>query len=143
LALFVVRRHCQTFHQLACAPARNAIPRLRRIIASTRINEGVMKIRTAALCSVAMLGSILGASLPAAAQDIDMSTITCKDFVSADKASIGNILIWLEGYYTKENDPPILHTEKMGTDGKNLGTYCGAHPDASIIQAAEKVMPVK
>jgi hypothetical protein len=49
----------------------------------------------------------------------------------------------LEGYYTKENDPPVIYTDKMNKDAKNLGAYCAEHKDANIIKAAEAVMPVK
>jgi acid stress chaperone HdeB len=96
-----------------------------------------------------VVATILAAALqsvffqPARADDIDLSTIKCSEFVSSKPADIGNIMIWLEGYYTKENDPPILHSDKMMKDGKNLGDYCRAHPDTGLIDAAEAVMPVK
>jgi hypothetical protein len=64
-------------------------------------------------------------------------------FISSPKDQIAIILAWLEGYYTKENDPPVIHTEKMNNDAKNLSAYCNAHPDTDIIKAAEAVMPVK
>ena len=80
---------------------------------------------------------------PAYAADTDMSVITCKDFISSEKTDIAIILAWLEGYYTKENDPPILHEKKMGTDAKNLSDYCNEHPGDGLITAAEAVMPVK
>ena len=80
---------------------------------------------------------------PAAAEDLDFSKITCKQFLSAPKDQIGTILVWLEGYYTKENDPPIMYSAKSGKDAKNLAAYCVAHGDDDIIKAAETVMPVK
>lgn len=99
-----------------------------------------MKMMLAALAATVTLA--FGA--PAfAANDIDMSTIKCKDFINSNKDEIGMILVWLEGYYTKENDPPILHVEKMTKDATNLGAYCKAHGDDGIISAADKVMPVK
>ena len=94
--------------------------------------------------AIAAAGLMLAATaLPARAQDIDMNTIKCKDFIAADKSEVGNILIWLEGFYTKEDDPPILHVQKMQSDAQNLGKFCGNNPNVSIITAAEKVMPVK
>ena len=96
-----------------------------------------MKLHLAPLLAAAFF------AVPAAAQDIDMSKIACKQFISAPKDQISTILAWLEGYYTKENDPPILRSEKTMNDAKNLSTYCNAHPDDDIIKAAESVMPVK
>jgi acid stress chaperone HdeB len=93
-------------------------------------------------CHLAILAAAFVAT-PALAQDVDMATIKCKDFLASSKADIGNILIWLEGYYTKESDPPILHADKMAQDAKSLSNYCNAHGDDDIIKAAEAVMPVK
>ena len=85
----------------------------------------------------------VAAVAPAAAQDLDFSKITCKDFISAPKDQIATVLTWLEGYYTKENAPPILFQDKTIKDAKNLSDYCNAHGDDDIIKAAETVMPVK
>ena len=59
-----------------------------------------MKLK-ATLAALAMLGM----AAPVFAQDLDFSKIKCKEFVSAPKDQIGTILVWLEGYYAKENDP--------------------------------------
>jgi hypothetical protein len=77
------------------------------------------------------------------AQDLDFSKIKCKDFIAAPKDQIGTILTWLEGYYTKENAPPILYVDKLMKDAEKLGAYCRAHGDDDIIKAADTVMPVK
>jgi len=83
------------------------------------------------------------ASSAASAQDLDFSKIKCKDFISAPKDQIATILTWLEGYYTRENAPPILYVDKVVKDAKKLGEYCGTHGDDDIIKAADTVMPVK
>ena len=82
-------------------------------------------------------------SATASAEDIDFSKIKCKEFISAPKDEIGTILTWLEGYYTKEDAPPILYGDKVVKDAKALSAYCNENGDADIIKAAEKVMPVK
>jgi hypothetical protein len=79
----------------------------------------------------------------ASAQDLDFSKIKCKEFIAAPKDQIGTILTWLEGYYTKENAPPILHVDKLMKDAEKLGAYCKEHGDDDIIKAADTVMPVK
>ena len=92
------------------------------------------------------LASILVATFiaaPAMAQDLDFSKITCKEFISAPKDEIGTILVWLEGFYTKENDPPVMYQAKLTKDAKALSDYCNAHNDDDVIKAADTVMPVK
>jgi acid stress chaperone HdeB len=91
------------------------------------------------------LASALAAAMfaccnPALAEDIDLSTWTCKKFVTADKETIGIILTWLDGYYKDEDDPPVIETGKFVENAKKLAVYCGEHPDNGLITAADKVL---
>jgi acid stress chaperone HdeB len=100
-----------------------------------------MKQLLAAFAATIVIASTI---VPAfAADDIDMSTIKCKDFLTSGDDEMGMILVWLQGYYTKENDPPVLRVDKMKTDAGNLGKYCKEHGSDGLITAANKVMPVK
>jgi hypothetical protein len=89
-----------------------------------------------------LAAAMLLSTSSAYAQDMDMTKIKCKEFVAAPKDQIAIILAWLEGFYTKESDPPIIFADKMAKDAKNLNTYCNAHGDDDIVHAADKVMPV-
>jgi hypothetical protein len=51
--------------------------------------------------------------------------------------------MWLEGFYTKSNAPPIMYQDKTMKDLKGLAEYCTAHGDDNLIKAADAVMPVK
>ncbi len=94
-----------------------------------------MKRFAAALAAVGLLASCNIAS----AEQIDLSTWTCKKFQSADKEEIGVILAWLDGYYKDEDDPPIIDTDKFVGNAKKLGAYCSAHPDIGLITATDKL----
>ncbi len=76
----------------------------------------------------------------ARAQQLDLSTVKCSDFVSSDKQTIGLILMWLEGYYSDEDAKPIVDFDQMQKNGGKLGEYCGKNPDHSLITAADEVM---
>ena len=91
----------------------------------------------------AVAAAALLMAAPALAQDLDFSKIKCKEFIAAPKDQVSTILTWLEAYYTKENDPPIMFADKTIKDAKNLNEYCNANGDDDIIKAADKVMPVK
>ena len=75
----------------------------------------------------------------ASAEQIDLSTWTCKKFQSADKDEIGIILAWLDAYYKDEDDPPIIDTDKFVANAKKLGEYCSAHPELGLITATDKL----
>jgi acid stress chaperone HdeB len=91
-----------------------------------------MKNAAAALALI-----ILSSSLPAAANEIDLSILTCKQFEAASKEDVALILAWLDGYYRAEDDPPLIDTTQLTANAKKLGAYCAAHPDVTLINAAD------
>jgi acid stress chaperone HdeB len=82
----------------------------------------------------------LATATPASAQRLDLSTVTCKQFLESGKENIGLILMWLHGYWTDEDDPPIVDFDKMKSDAEKLGAYCGQNPGNGLITAAEAVL---
>ena len=87
----------------------------------------------------ALVAGMLVCCNPARADQIDLSTWTCKKFLSASKEDVGVILAWLDGYYTEEDDPPTIDTGKLVASAKKLGEYCAAHPNDHVIDAADKL----
>jgi hypothetical protein len=90
--------------------------------------------------SMILVAAALFAALPAKAQQLDLSTVTCKDFIASDKETIGFILMWLEGYYSEQDAKPIVDFDKLKGNGGRLGEYCGKNPSHSLITAADDVM---
>ena len=78
--------------------------------------------------------------VPAKAEQLDLSTVKCKEFLESSKDNIGLILMWLEGYYSDTDAKPIVDFDKMKADGGKLGDYCGKNPGHSLITAADEVM---
>jgi acid stress chaperone HdeB len=90
--------------------------------------------------AAALVAAFFTATPASAANRLDLSTIKCKEFLSTEKDNIALILMWLAGYYSDEDAPPIVDFDKMKNDGQALGEYCGKHPDDSLITASEEVM---
>ena len=80
------------------------------------------------------------AAAPASAQKVDVATIKCEDFVKSPKETIGNLMMWLSGYYTGEDDDAVIDFDKMAADGQKLGAYCAQNPTISLLTAAERIM---
>jgi acid stress chaperone HdeB len=86
-----------------------------------------------------LAAGMIACCTPAVADDIDLSTWTCRQFLTADKETIKLVLTWLDGYYKDQDDPPVIETNKFVENAKELGEYCGAHADQGLITAADKV----
>jgi acid stress chaperone HdeB len=84
--------------------------------------------------------AVVSFGAPARAQQLDLATVTCKDFVKSDQQTIALILMWLEGYYNEDEKKAIVDFGKMKTDGQKLGDYCGKNPGHSLITASEEVL---
>ena len=89
-----------------------------------------------------MLTVAFCAALPAQAQkqQFDLSIVTCKQFFEYNKENLSLMLMWLDGYYSEDDAPPIVDFDKMAENSKKLGEYCGKNPGHSVITAADKVM---
>ena len=92
--------------------------------------------------SMLTVAATLCAALPAQAQkqQFDMSVITCKQFFEYNKENLSLMLMWLDGYYSEDDAPPIVDFDKMGENIKKLAEYCGKNPGHSVITAADKVI---
>ncbi len=90
--------------------------------------------------SVLATAVTLFAAVPAQAQQLDMSTVKCRDFISSSKDNISLMLMWLQGYYSDEDASPIIDFDKMAKDAQKLGEYCAKNPDHSVITAAEEAL---
>ena len=87
--------------------------------------------------SAIVLAAALVAASPASAQVIDLSTVKCKEFLESGQENIAFIMMWLMGYYSEEDDAPIVDFGKMKSDGAKLGAYCAKNPAVGLITAAE------
>jgi acid stress chaperone HdeB len=79
-------------------------------------------------------------SAPADAVVLDLSTMTCKQFVEGGDDEIKMVLTWMDGWYKGDEDEAIIDTDVFVANAKKFGTYCAANPTISIVNAAEKIL---
>ena len=85
------------------------------------------------LGAIVLVAALTGAP-PAFAQ------VICKDFFEGNKDRIDFVVAWLLGYYTGEDDPPVLDFAKLKDKAAKLGAYCATNPTHGLVTAADKVM---
>jgi acid stress chaperone HdeB len=91
------------------------------------------------LVYVAAAAALLAAS-PVKAQVVDMSTITCADFSGRPADQMANIMFWLEGYYTEEDEATTIDFAEFKSTLEKLLVYCGNNPTVGVLTAADEVM---
>lgn len=93
---------------------------------------------TPALATV-LIGAFALAA-PAAAQKVDLSTITCKDFFEGPQDRVSYVVMWLDGYYANEDDPPVVDFDRMKKRVEELAVYCAKNQTIGLGTAAEEIL---
>jgi acid stress chaperone HdeB len=92
------------------------------------------------LVKAAILAAAVLVAAAANAQVVDLSTIKCREFIELPKETATAITMWLDGYFTDEEDPAVVDLDKMRGKAEKLGAFCAANPKMSLMTAAENVM---
>jgi acid stress chaperone HdeB len=90
--------------------------------------------------SLLVAAALLLPAAPANAVVLDLYTMNCKQFVESDKDTIMMVLTWLDGWYKGDSDEATIDTEVFVENAKKFGSFCGANPTLSIVNAAERVL---
>jgi acid stress chaperone HdeB len=77
---------------------------------------------------------------PATGQSIDLATIKCKDFIELSKETIATLTVWLDGYYTDEEDAAVFEPDRLKSKAEKLTAFCAQNPKLGLMTAAEGVM---
>jgi len=71
---------------------------------------------------------------------LDLSTMTCKQFLEGGDDGIKMVLTWMDGWYKGDEDEAIIDTDVFVDNAKKFGAFCAANPTISIVNAAEKIL---
>jgi len=92
------------------------------------------------IASAALVVTALFVAQVARAQSVDLSKLTCKEFTELPKETATAITMWLDGYFTDEEDPAVVDFDKLKAMAEKVGAFCAQNPKMGLITAAESVM---
>jgi acid stress chaperone HdeB len=75
-----------------------------------------------------------------AAEAIDVSKLSCKQFTEYNKDNRGLIMMWFEGYYTEEDEDAVIDFGKMAGHLTKLLIACQANPSKEVLDLADDAM---
>jgi hypothetical protein len=93
------------------------------------------------LVCAALAATIVAAALPARAEPVDIAHMSCDAFLKAAPDLASRVSIWLDGYFTVEDEPAPIDFDALpaAVSGK-LGDYCKQNPTTDLMVAADTVM---
>ena len=92
---------------------------------------------TLAACSLAL--ALVAAPIALAQVTIDMSKITCDQFLGYKIINPNDIAMWLSGYYNAQRSNTIIDSETLAAQKRDLQDYCLRNLQVPIMQAIDKL----
>jgi acid stress chaperone HdeB len=87
------------------------------------------------------LAAILAASSGAQAQVIlDLSKVTCDQWVKYQVANPKFIAMWLSGYFHGKRGDTMIDTQKLIADADDVERYCFKNPAALLMPSVEAIV---
>ena len=68
---------------------------------------------------------------------VDISKITCEQFILHKITDPDRIVFWLSGYFNGKRNHTLLDTQLLEANAKKLTEYCIMHPQVPVMQAVE------
>jgi len=94
-----------------------------------------------AMHSILGLAAILAASSGAEAQVmLDLSKVTCDQWVKYQVANPKFIAMWLSGYFHGKRGDTMIDTQKLIADADDVERYCFKNPGALLMPSVEAIV---
>jgi acid stress chaperone HdeB len=95
-----------------------------------------MKLATTILCVV--ISSSFASWAARAQETIDVSKITCDQYLGNRVADPDKIAMWLSGYYNTKRDNTIVEVQEFEQNVTKLEEYCRHHRQTRVMQGVEE-----
>jgi acid stress chaperone HdeB len=84
----------------------------------------------------AAIASVVSCVMPAQAQVIlDMSLITCGEYLKSDPERQELVAAWMSGYFNASRNQPMLSFERFEYNKKSVTNYCKTHKPETLMNA--------
>jgi acid stress chaperone HdeB len=78
---------------------------------------------------------------PAQAQaTLDISKITCQEYLTDTYTFSQYVVMWLSGYYNGKRNNTIIEPDAVKKNEDKVNLYCYEHRDATVMDAAKNVL---
>jgi acid stress chaperone HdeB len=89
--------------------------------------------------TAALVLGLCAVSAARAQVTVDISKITCEQFILHKITDPDRIVFWLSGYFNGKRDNTIIDTHSFEENANKMRSYCRANFKATVMQAAEKL----
>jgi acid stress chaperone HdeB len=105
----------------------------------------IMLARTIAfmvICSATLLMMLFPAAVHAQVT-VDITKITCRQYLIGNIVPTKSMAIWFSGYYSGKRGATMIEMSAVEPNADKVELYCGLHQDEMLMKAIEDVFGVK
>jgi HdeA/HdeB family len=79
--------------------------------------------------------------IPAQAQvTVDVSKITCEQYLKDEITFSQNVVMWLSGYYNGKRNNTIIEPDAVKKNEQKVNLYCYQHRETTVMDAVKNVL---
>ena len=97
-------------------------------------------MRNHALAAMGLAAALSTGSGAFAQVMLDMSTVTCDQFIKYKVADPKLIAAWLNGYFHGKRADTKVDTQKLNADADKVEKFCFGIPQAPLMQSVEFIV---
>jgi hypothetical protein len=75
---------------------------------------------------------------PGAQVKIDMSLITCKQYLAGDAKAQQTISYWMSGYFRASKNQPVFEFQRFADNNRKVAAYCKKNGGETLMSAIQK-----
>src|SRR6476660_1578626 len=99
-----------------------------------------MLMRKAVHCILGFAAIVATSSAARAQVMLDLSKVTCDQWVKYQVANPKFIAMWLSGYFHGKRGDTMIDTQKLIADADAVENYCFKNPEALLMPSVEAIV---
>jgi acid stress chaperone HdeB len=77
-------------------------------------------------------------AVPATAQVlVDVSKITCDQYITQRITHMQTVNVWLSGFYAGRRNNPVVDTQALNKNANRISRFCESHREMPLLDAVE------
>lgn len=90
------------------------------------------------LIASAIVLSAIAASEARAQVVLDMTMLTCRQYLEADKTRQDLIAAWMSGYFNAARNNPVFNATQFTSNRNRVTAYCKKHRPETLMSAIQR-----
>ena len=68
---------------------------------------------------------------------VDVSKISCDQYITQRITHMQTVNVWLAGFYAGRRNNPVVDTQALNRNGNKLSRFCESHREMPLLDAVE------